>query len=84
ALDAKGFAAQQPWAGAASVVVNWMFLDLFGPDLGERTLELVHQSGIHMAYDPQQGVGTGLVDSACTAALVIDLLESGYGALLGA
>ncbi len=74
------------WRGPVWINMNWMIirgLEIYGAvDLASRlageTLELVEQNGFYEYFNPETGEGLGSDSFSWTAALVIDLIESGY------
>ena len=75
------------WRGPVWVNMNWMIiqgLKAYGyhdlaAKLGAETIQLVQQNGFYEYFNPETGDGLGSNSFSWTAALVIDLLASGYG-----
>lgn len=62
------------WRGPSWVNMNWLLAPVVGPELRDRTLELIEQSGFWEYFDPHSGDGLGTDQFTWTAALVLDWL----------
>lgn len=86
-VDAPQFDEDRYWRGPTWVNTNWAIiqgLQMCGErDLAEelvrRTFELVEREGFAEYFSAITGIGYGAEDFSWTAALVLDLLESGRG-----
>ncbi len=74
------------WRGPVWINMNWMIIkglehynrsDLANR-LAHETLQLVEQNGFYEYFNPETGQGLGSDSFSWTAALVIDLITSGY------
>ncbi len=85
ALDSSWFNPENYWLGPVWVSTNWMVLhglneyghQAMAQEVAQQTLALVGRSGYHEYFNPLTGAGYGTDSFGWTAALTIDLLESG-------
>lgn len=68
-----GHEAKRYWRGPCWVNLNWMFVDVLGPALAERTVEMVQGGGFREYFHCQTGEGLGADSFTWTAALALDL-----------
>jgi hypothetical protein len=63
--------------GGVMPIANWLLAPTLGPELVERSLQLMDDAGFREYYDPRNGTGYGANHSTIAAAVCLDWLESG-------
>jgi glycogen debranching enzyme len=90
-VNSTWFRPKRYWQGPTWVNMNWMIAEGLERNgeasearaLRERTLEMVASGGMHEYFSPLDATPAGAPAFSWTAALVIDLLERGFGQSAG-